>query len=43
MVANDMTNTLKNPHPAVLFAQVGDDTIAALIQYAEFSKINFKK
>jgi hypothetical protein len=30
MAANDMTDALKNPHFEVPFAQVGDDTIAAL-------------
>jgi hypothetical protein len=35
MAANDMTNALKNPHPAVPFAKIGDYTIAALTQLAE--------
>jgi hypothetical protein len=35
MAPNYMTNVLKNPNPAVPFAQVGDDTIAALTQLAE--------
>jgi hypothetical protein len=43
MAANDMTNALKNPHPAVPFAQVGDDTIAALTQLAEIFKNKFQK
>jgi hypothetical protein len=38
MSANDMTNTLKNPHPEVKFAHVGDDTITALTQLAEIFK-----
>jgi hypothetical protein len=40
---NDMNNTLKNTHPAVPFAQVGDDTIAALTQLAEIFKDKFQK
>jgi hypothetical protein len=43
MVANDMSNTLKNPHPEVPFAQVGDDTIAALTKLAEILKNKFQK
>jgi hypothetical protein len=43
MAANDMPNALKNTHPAVPFAQVGDDTIAALTQLAEIFKNNFQK
>jgi hypothetical protein len=43
MAANDMTNALKNTHPAVPFAQVGDDTIATLTQLAEIFKNNFQK
>jgi hypothetical protein len=43
MAANDMTNAIKNPHPAVPFAQVGDDTIAALTQLAEIFKNKFQK
>jgi hypothetical protein len=27
MAANDMSNALKNPHPEVPFAQIGDDTV----------------
>jgi hypothetical protein len=30
MAAQDMTDALKHPHPDVLFATIGDDTIAAL-------------
>jgi hypothetical protein len=36
MAANDMSNALKNPHPAVPLAQVGDDTIEALRTLADF-------
>jgi hypothetical protein len=43
MAANDMTNALENPHPAVPFAQEGDETIAALAQLAEIFKNNFQK
>jgi hypothetical protein len=43
MAANDMTNALKNPHPVVPFAQVGDDTIAALTQLAVIFKNKFQK
>jgi hypothetical protein len=43
MAANDMSNALKNPHPEVPFAQVGDDTIAALTKLAQIFKTNFKK
>jgi hypothetical protein len=42
MAANDTTNALKRPHPEVLFAHVGDDTIIALTQLAEIFKTNFK-
>jgi hypothetical protein len=42
MAANNMTNTLKNTHPAVPFAQVGDDTIAALTQLADIFKNKFQ-
>jgi hypothetical protein len=43
MAANDITNALKNHHPAVPFAQVGDDTILALTKLAEIFKNNFQK
>jgi hypothetical protein len=43
MAANDMTNVLKNPHPDVPFAHVGDDTISALTQLAEIFKNKFQK
>jgi hypothetical protein len=43
MAANDMTKALKNPRPAVPFAQVGDDTISALTQLAEIFKNKFQK
>jgi hypothetical protein len=43
MAANDTFNALKNPHPEVPFAQVGDDTIAALTKLAEIFKNKFQK
>jgi hypothetical protein len=43
MAANDMKNALKDPHPEVPFAKVGDDTIEALTQLAEIFKNNFQK
>jgi hypothetical protein len=43
LAANDLVNALKQPHPEVLFAQVGDDTITALAQLAAiFNKKNQK-
>jgi hypothetical protein len=38
-----MSNALKNPHPEVPFAQIGDDTIEALTKLAEIFKNNFQK
>jgi hypothetical protein len=38
-----MSNVLKNPHPEVPFAQVGDETIAALTKLAEILKNKFQK
>jgi hypothetical protein len=43
MVANNMTNALKHPHPEVPFAHVGDDTITALTRLAEIFKNKFQK
>jgi hypothetical protein len=43
MAANDMSNALKNPHPEVPFAQIGDDTVEALTKLAEIFKNNFQK
>jgi hypothetical protein len=43
MAANDMSNALKNPHPEVPFAQIGDDTIEALTKLAEIFKNKFQK
>jgi hypothetical protein len=36
MEANDMSNDLKHPHPDVPFATVGDYTLTALAQLADF-------
>jgi hypothetical protein len=38
MAANDISSTLKHPHPYVPFAQVGDDTITALAHLADIFK-----
>jgi hypothetical protein len=43
MAANDIYNALKNPHHELPFAQVGDDTIAALTKLAEIFKNKFQK
>jgi hypothetical protein len=43
MAANDMSNASKNHHTEVPFAQLGDDTIAALTKLAEFFKNKFQK
>jgi hypothetical protein len=43
MVANDMSNALKNPHPKVPFSYIGDYTIAALTTLAEIFKNKFQK
>jgi hypothetical protein len=43
MSANDMTNALKNSHPDVPFAHVGDDTISVLTQLAEIFLNKFQK
>jgi hypothetical protein len=42
MAANDISNALKNPHPEVPFAHVGDDTITAVTQLMEIFKKKFK-
>jgi hypothetical protein len=39
MAAKDMTDALQNPHPAVPFTHVGDDTISALTELAEIFKL----
>jgi hypothetical protein len=43
MAANDMTDALQNPHPAVPFTQVGDDTISVLTALAEIFKLKLQK
>jgi hypothetical protein len=43
MAANDMTSALKNPHPEVPFAKVGDDKIEALTQLPDIFKNKFQK
>jgi hypothetical protein len=43
MVANNMTNSLQNPHPDVPLIHVGDDTISALTALAEIFKLKFQK
>jgi hypothetical protein len=43
MAANDMSNSLKKPHPEVSFTHVGDDTISALTALAEIFKLKFEK
>jgi uncharacterized lipoprotein YajG len=39
MAAKDMTDALQNPHPAVKFDRVGDDTISALAELAAIFKL----
>jgi hypothetical protein len=43
MAANDMTDALKNPHPDVPFAKIGDETITALSQLTTILKNKFQK
>jgi hypothetical protein len=43
MAANDMSNSLKHPHPEVPFTHVGDGTISALTALAEIFKLKFEK
>jgi hypothetical protein len=43
MAAKDMTDALKNPHPEVPFARVGDDTISALADLAEIFKLKLRQ
>jgi hypothetical protein len=43
MAAQDMTDALKQPHPDVPFATIGDDTISALATLAEIFTRKFKK
>jgi hypothetical protein len=39
MADNIMTDALKNPHPEVPFASVGDDTITARMDLAAIFKL----
>jgi hypothetical protein len=43
MAANDMTDSLKHPHPDVPFNTVGEDTIMALTTLANIFKNNYNK
>jgi hypothetical protein len=43
MAAKDMTDALHNLHPAVPFASVGDDTIAALMDLAAIFKLKLQQ
>jgi hypothetical protein len=43
MAAKDTTDALQNPHPAVPFASVGDDTIAALTDLAAIFKLKLQQ
>jgi hypothetical protein len=43
MAAKDMTDALQNPHPAVPFASVGDDIIAALTDLAAIFKLKLEQ
>jgi hypothetical protein len=43
VAANDMTDALHNPHPAVPFAQIGDGTISALAELAANFKLKLRQ
>jgi hypothetical protein len=43
MAAKDMMNALRNPHPEVPFARVGDDTISALAELAAIFKLKLRQ
>jgi hypothetical protein len=43
MAANEISNALQNPHPAVPFTHVGDDIISALAALTEIFKLKFQK
>jgi hypothetical protein len=43
MAAKDMMDALQNPHPEVLFASVGDDTIKALADLAAVFKLKLQQ
>jgi hypothetical protein len=43
MVAQDMNDALKHPHPYVPFSTIGDNTISALATLADIFTRKFKK
>jgi hypothetical protein len=43
MAAKDMTDALKNPHPEIPFARIGDDTISALAELAAIFKLKLRQ
>jgi hypothetical protein len=43
MAAKDMTDAFQNPHPDILFASVGDDTIEALVDLAAIFKLKLQQ
>jgi hypothetical protein len=43
MASKDMTDALQNPHPAVSFASVGDDTILAIADLAAIFKLKLQQ
>jgi hypothetical protein len=43
MASKDLTNAFQNPHPAVPFASVGDDTIAAITDLAAIFKLKLQQ
>jgi hypothetical protein len=43
MSSKDMINALQNPHPEVPFTHVGDDTISALTDLANFFKLKLRQ
>jgi hypothetical protein len=43
MAAKDITDALQNPHPAVPFSHVGDDTIKALAELASIFKLKVQQ
>jgi hypothetical protein len=43
MVANDMTDALKHPHPSFTFNAISDDTITALTMLAAIFKNKYNK
>jgi hypothetical protein len=43
MVAKDMADAFRNPHPDVPFSSVGDDTIEALTHLAAIFKLKLQQ